>query len=435
MNRQPPQTTDNSAPAMEDPPPHIAPAAPQPDVAELLAAGLEHHKGGRLAEAEAHYRRILDAVPDRADVLHLLGGLVFQTGRHGAAIELIDRAIECNGNDPSYHCSRGLVLQSLNRLDEAVASYDRALALDPTLTLARNSRAKALRDLRLKVQLRDLLRARMFSDDLVQLLSDYQWYHKINLGNGLITPGRDYDDNWELVRSVRKDLDYRNKRVLDIASWDGMWSFEAEQLGAEFVVATDWQYGPLEPFLACKRILNSKVVPCYNCSIYNLRERLDPIIYPGSSHGIEAQLFDIVQNLGLLYHLRDPLYALSVTRSLLKTGGKALIETAAVLEDDRSYMIINGYPGKPRIYDDESTWWAMTLPCLREALTASLLRAVESTIQVLPGSENEGRMIGRVALVAEALHPEDSGLPSLLLDHLMMPSMSPGIALDHLRKG
>ncbi len=61
----------------------------------------------------------------------MLGGLAYQTGRHEAAIELIGRAIEHNGNDPSYHCSRGLVLHSLNRLDEAVASYDRALLLNP----------------------------------------------------------------------------------------------------------------------------------------------------------------------------------------------------------------------------------------------------------------------------------------------------------------
>jgi tetratricopeptide (TPR) repeat protein len=131
MNSQPPQTPGNSAPAMEDPAPQTAPAAVQPGVAELLAAGLQHHQAGRLAEAETHYRRILDLVPGHADALHLLGGLAYQRGLHEAAIELIGRAIERNGKDPSYHCSRGLVLQSLNRLDEAVASYDRALVLNP----------------------------------------------------------------------------------------------------------------------------------------------------------------------------------------------------------------------------------------------------------------------------------------------------------------
>ncbi len=123
MNCQPPQAHGNSAPAGKDPP-CIAPAAPPPRLAELLEAGLQHHQAGRLAEAEAHYRRVLGIEPDHADVLHLLGGLAYQTGRHEAAIELIGRAIKLNGNDPSYYCSRGLVLQGLDRLDEAVASYD-----------------------------------------------------------------------------------------------------------------------------------------------------------------------------------------------------------------------------------------------------------------------------------------------------------------------
>ena len=109
---------------MNQPPSRIA--GNSADVAEVVAAGLAHHQAGRLAEAEAHYRRILDGIPDYADVLHLLGGLACQLARYGEAIALTDRAIVGNGNDPSYQRTRSLMLQSLNRLDEAVASYDRA---------------------------------------------------------------------------------------------------------------------------------------------------------------------------------------------------------------------------------------------------------------------------------------------------------------------
>jgi Tfp pilus assembly protein PilF len=127
--------------------PQTAPAIPQPDVAELLGAGLQHHQAGRLADAEADYRRILHIEPDHADGLHLLGGLAYQTGRPEAAIELIGRAIESNNYDPSYHCSRGLVLQSLDRLDEAVANYDHALLLNPDYALALINRGLALETL------------------------------------------------------------------------------------------------------------------------------------------------------------------------------------------------------------------------------------------------------------------------------------------------
>ena len=116
----------------------------QPTAAELFAAGLEQHQAGHLVEAETHYRRILELAPDQADALHLLGGLAYQLARYGEAIELIDRAIEHRGADPSYHCTRGLVLQGLGRLDEALGSYDYALVLNPHDTAALINRGLAL---------------------------------------------------------------------------------------------------------------------------------------------------------------------------------------------------------------------------------------------------------------------------------------------------
>jgi Flp pilus assembly protein TadD len=100
MNCQPFRTSGNSGPPAENPPPQTGAAAIRPGVAGLLAAGLEHHQAGRLAEAEAHYRRVLEMVPDHGDVLHLLGGIAYQVGRHEEAIDLIAGAIEHNRNDP-----------------------------------------------------------------------------------------------------------------------------------------------------------------------------------------------------------------------------------------------------------------------------------------------------------------------------------------------
>lgn len=112
MNKQPSGIAGHSAAPADPWLTQLTPSAIQPDVVALLVAEA-HHRAGRLAEAEAYYRRILDAAPENADVLYLLGVLAFQTDRREAAMELMDRAIEHNGNDPSYHCSLGLVLQSL----------------------------------------------------------------------------------------------------------------------------------------------------------------------------------------------------------------------------------------------------------------------------------------------------------------------------------
>ena len=57
-----------------------------------IATGAAHHAAGRLDEAAAIYRRILDHEPDHADALHLLGVARMQLGRPGEAIELISRA-------------------------------------------------------------------------------------------------------------------------------------------------------------------------------------------------------------------------------------------------------------------------------------------------------------------------------------------------------
>ena len=132
MTRQQSRTArDPGWPPAGNPPRGSATAAVEPGFADLLAAGLAHHQAGRLAEAEVRYRRILAAAPDHADALHLLGVIAYQFGRLEMALELIGRAVQQNGNDPSYYCSCGLVLQGLKRLDEAVASHDRALALKP----------------------------------------------------------------------------------------------------------------------------------------------------------------------------------------------------------------------------------------------------------------------------------------------------------------
>jgi len=100
------------------------------------------------------------------------------------------------------------------------------------------------------------------------------WYHKIDLGNGLITPGRDYESIWQVCRATMDRVNFAGKRVLDVGACDGLWAFEAERRGAALVVATDLFDYALERFLFCKRILRSKIVPFYNVSVYDLSDSL-----------------------------------------------------------------------------------------------------------------------------------------------------------------
>ena len=120
---------------------------PAIDVPATLAAALQQHQAGRLAEAETLYGRILRAQPDQPDALHLLGVLAHQSGRHAAAVELIGRAVAHNPNAAGYHSNLGVALQALGRLDEAVIALRRATTLDREHADARYNLAVSLQTL------------------------------------------------------------------------------------------------------------------------------------------------------------------------------------------------------------------------------------------------------------------------------------------------
>ncbi|AWK88808.1 tetratricopeptide repeat protein [Azospirillum thermophilum] len=100
-------------------------------IAEALALAADHHQAGRLAEAETLYRRILEADPENAPALHLLGVLAAQLGHFAAAAELIGEAIRHNPSVPDYHRHRAMALDRLGRTEEAADACAAAAGLAP----------------------------------------------------------------------------------------------------------------------------------------------------------------------------------------------------------------------------------------------------------------------------------------------------------------
>jgi Flp pilus assembly protein TadD len=100
--------------------PHIKPVPPAS--AALFGAAVTHHQAGRLAEAEACYRRVLAAEPNHADAMHLLGVIALQVGRHDLAVDLIDHAIRLNGSNPNYFSDLGNARFAQGNLEAAVAA-------------------------------------------------------------------------------------------------------------------------------------------------------------------------------------------------------------------------------------------------------------------------------------------------------------------------
>ena len=242
------------------------------------------------------------------------------------------------------------------------------------------------------------------------------WYHKIELSDGIVTPGMDLEPIWENIRKVRKNISFIGKDILDIASFDGLFAFEAEALGAENVIATDCLYKSFKNFLFCKQVLGSRVVPYFNISPYDLTERLDVYFDENYDDQIPNERpFDIVQHFGLLYHLQNPMHSLAQARSVLKVGGHLIIETDLLLGESDSFLLFNGIPRASRVRDNSSVWWAPTKTSLFEMLEANFFEVLENTYSEIefnvpvskPGSlQNESsassRKIGRACVIARA---------------------------------
>jgi protein O-GlcNAc transferase len=106
---------------------------------------LQHHKAGRLPEAEAIYRQILAQNPTHPDALHRLGLIAFQLGQNDTAIDLIGKAIASQPNDAAYHLNLASALQRRGDLGAAVASFSKAIQIRSDLVEAHHNLGRALR--------------------------------------------------------------------------------------------------------------------------------------------------------------------------------------------------------------------------------------------------------------------------------------------------
>ncbi len=134
------------------------------------------HQSGRLDEAEAVYRQVLEAEPRHPDSLHLLGVAATQRGLHEEAVALIGRAIAEKGDVAQFHSNLGTSLRSLGRFEEAEARYRRAVELKPDYPDAHNHLGTTLRDLG------RIAEAEASYREALRLRADYGDAHN-NLGN------------------------------------------------------------------------------------------------------------------------------------------------------------------------------------------------------------------------------------------------------------
>ena len=166
--------------------------------------------------------------------------------------------------------------------------------------------------------------------------------------------------------SIRFHLPDRldGKSVLDIGAWDGFYSFEAERRGASRVLAVDhyqWDgtgWGSKAGFELAREALGSKV------------EDLGIDVMDLSSEKVGT--FDVVLFLGVLYHLKHPLYALE--RVFEVTGDQLILETEIDMTWTRRPAAAF-YPGK-ELAKTDSNWWGPNITAVEGMLKTVGFREV-----------------------------------------------------------
>jgi tRNA (mo5U34)-methyltransferase len=204
-------------------------------------------------------------------------------------------------------------------------------------------------------------------DDLRRRVAALIWYHTIDLGHGIVTPGI-YDHRPYLEHYGFPD-DLRGKTVLDVGAAGGFFSFELERRGAA-VTATDlpeWtghDFGPnyvadltpdearsylRDPFLLAKAALGSAVAR-KEINVYDLSPET-------------VGVFDLVFCGSLLVHLTDPIKALWKMKSV--TRESAIIAT--VIHPAPSAEPLALFVG----HSGALAWWFPNRACLERMVQSA----------------------------------------------------------------
>ena len=97
------------------------------DIDQIFGQALNHHRAGRLPEAENLYRRVLDASTAHAEALYYLGRIVSEQGNRSEAAELLERSLAVSPDHPERANNLGAVYQALGDADKAVQWFEMAI--------------------------------------------------------------------------------------------------------------------------------------------------------------------------------------------------------------------------------------------------------------------------------------------------------------------
>jgi tRNA (mo5U34)-methyltransferase len=211
-------------------------------------------------------------------------------------------------------------------------------------------------------------------ESLESAVGSVAWFHSIDLGNGIVTPGIKSAAQLDHELRAFGIPDLTGRTVLDVGAWDGYFSFAAESRGARRVVALDhyvWsvdfpRYWAEVNEGAARRPYHEtrhwqpETLPGkrgFDLARETLGSRVEPCVADFMTADLEKiGTFDVVFFLGVLYHLENPFAAIrrlsSVTREL------AIIETEAIAIPGRERRAFWEFFPSDELDGDVTNWWA-----------------------------------------------------------------------------
>lgn len=231
-------------------------------------------------------------------------------------------------------------------------------------------------------------------EDLRERVASIDWYHSIDLGGGIVTPGMSRND----VLQGDELPAFAGRSVLDIGAWDGFYSFLAERNGAQRVVAFDeyvWCIDIPARDRYWKECEAAGVVPDpERDEEFFDRERLpgrrgfdlarqvfgsavEPVVGDLLTYDLDALgAFDVVLYLGVLYHVQEPLTALRRLRAV--TREVAVIETEAILVRDHEDEPLAMFWAGGELNADYGNWYSLSEAALHGMCRAAGFSRVET---------------------------------------------------------
>lgn len=220
-------------------------------------------------------------------------------------------------------------------------------------------------------------------DELRNYISRMGWYHQIDLGDGVLTPGlkakADIEHEWSLFSLSN----LTGKSVLDIGGIDGAYVFLAERNGASPAAVLDhylWAADPEHYGRIYHEDVAGGVTPpapheteAWHPDTTPTRWRFDTARQALGSNVKAIPLdftdcdlaavgtWDIVLYLGVLYHMPDPVRALR--RVAAVTREQAIIETEAMFIRGHPEALWRFFPAG-ELNRDRSNWWAPNINAL-----------------------------------------------------------------------